>query len=360
MNAVTKANSIDSKFWDILKGIGIVLVVFGHFCRPLISYIYAFHLPLFFFISGYMYNEEKYGDNPYLNVAARMKSSWMKYVFLFWILIWMHNFFLENNMLWIYGDVYSFSDIIMKMTEALFGMGKESFGITLWYVPAAVIATCILGFIVTFSRKVEKICKNTFFKYIVQGAIIIACALAGYHLLENEVEVQASVQVSLTVMPFLWAGYLIRTFKNDFKKYLNVIVAVICAIAIFVVSREYRLDLAMMRVYPMMHLFAFLGIYLSMYVAKVIQKIPKIDTLFVTYGKASFWIMFAHLVFARLFDWTYIHLFRIEEYKELYLVIRTACFAKDFWPIYVFLGLGIAPLMHVVFKRFFIDKRNRR
>jgi len=41
---------------DVFKGIGILAVVLGH-CSPdsLAKYIYWFHMPLFFFISGYLY-----------------------------------------------------------------------------------------------------------------------------------------------------------------------------------------------------------------------------------------------------------------------------------------------------------------
>ncbi len=351
MNTSQKLKSVDSDFWNIVKGIGIILVVVGHFWGVTTRFVYVFHLPLFFFVSGYMYNEEKYGDNPYLNVAARMKSSWMKYVFLFWILIWMHNFFLENKMLWIYGDVYSFSDIVSKMTDALFGMGRESFGVTLWFVPASVIATCILGFVVTFSRKVHKATNNIYLKYLVQAVIVVACAVAGYYFEDEQIYMHASMQVSLVVMPFLWGGYLLRTFQVEFKKYLNVILSVIFTVLIYIVSREHRLDLAMQWVYPMMHLFAFLGIYLSMYVAKVIQKLPRVNTLFVTYGRASFWIMFAHLVLVRLFDWTYINLFHKEDFDKLYLVIKPAVFSKEFWPIYLVLGLGVSLLMFVGYEK---------
>lgn len=38
---------------DILKGIGILLVVFAHTCKGDASgYVYLFHMPLFFFLSG--------------------------------------------------------------------------------------------------------------------------------------------------------------------------------------------------------------------------------------------------------------------------------------------------------------------
>ena len=37
---------------------------------PVQNFVYLFHVPLFFFISGYMYNEQKYGDAPYDNLKG--------------------------------------------------------------------------------------------------------------------------------------------------------------------------------------------------------------------------------------------------------------------------------------------------
>lgn len=48
---------------DILRGIGILLVVLGHTTGlpdPAQAFIYSFHLPLFFCLSGYLFNREKY------------------------------------------------------------------------------------------------------------------------------------------------------------------------------------------------------------------------------------------------------------------------------------------------------------
>ena len=50
------------KYIDVLKGIGIFLVVFGHVTHilELREYIWNFHMPLFFFISGFLFNSSKY------------------------------------------------------------------------------------------------------------------------------------------------------------------------------------------------------------------------------------------------------------------------------------------------------------
>ena len=48
---------------DILKGIGILLVVWGHATAILIKEICIFHMPLFFFLSGITLKAYRGGGN---------------------------------------------------------------------------------------------------------------------------------------------------------------------------------------------------------------------------------------------------------------------------------------------------------
>lgn len=347
MLKLEKTNLIDKEYWNIVKGIGIILVVVGHLCWDLTRYIYLFHLPLFFFVSGFLYNEEKYGDDPYLHVANRLKSSWMKYVFVFWILILTHNLWLDLKIAWVYPGHYTLTDIAYEMVQALLGQGGESFGITLWFVPVSVISTCLLGFIVSFSRIIYKKTNSILAKYSVQTIIILGCTLLGYYLEKEQVYLAAESQVSLVVMPFLWVAYLLRNAKIDIKQYLNVFVAVASGILVYIASCFYQLDLAMKWVYPLMHVVAFLGIYMCLFVAKSIQKIGKLKAIFALYGKASFWIMFIHLPLCRLFDWAYTNIFHKEEFEKLYYVIDTVIYPNLFWPLYLVLGLGVSLLIYI-------------
>lgn len=47
---------------DVARGLGILLVIFGHVSKnnKLVTYISAFHMPLFFFISGYLFDKKKH------------------------------------------------------------------------------------------------------------------------------------------------------------------------------------------------------------------------------------------------------------------------------------------------------------
>ena len=48
------------RWLDVLKGFGIIFVVVGHFCDNdrIYHWIYSFHMPLFFFASGFLYHRK--------------------------------------------------------------------------------------------------------------------------------------------------------------------------------------------------------------------------------------------------------------------------------------------------------------
>ena len=78
---------------DIAKGIGIFLMVIGHtgIPLPLRIWIYSFHMPLFFFISGFFYKRDKYGIGSF--VKARCKTLVIPYfIFLVITFLWFRFF----------------------------------------------------------------------------------------------------------------------------------------------------------------------------------------------------------------------------------------------------------------------------
>lgn len=82
---MTKDNRIE---WiDTAKGIGLLLVIFGHLHVPYVaSWIYFFHMPLFFFLSGVVYSGGKYTFYQY--IIKRIKSLIIPY-FTFACIIWL-------------------------------------------------------------------------------------------------------------------------------------------------------------------------------------------------------------------------------------------------------------------------------
>lgn len=93
---------------DVLKGIGIYLVILGHTVKDdgLYLWIYSFHMPLFFFISGWLTEpKERIGDYR-LFVAKKTKSLLWPFIFfrialvLYWLLVERHFRELDLGPIW--------------------------------------------------------------------------------------------------------------------------------------------------------------------------------------------------------------------------------------------------------------------
>lgn len=63
MNEQALNISTGRKYWiDVLRALGIILVVLGHVSKEpnTVIFIYAFHMPLFFLLSGFLFNRHRY------------------------------------------------------------------------------------------------------------------------------------------------------------------------------------------------------------------------------------------------------------------------------------------------------------
>lgn len=55
-----KSDSKRIEYIDFIKGICIFLMVLGHTRSPFTSFIYLFHMAVFFMVTGYLWNGDKY------------------------------------------------------------------------------------------------------------------------------------------------------------------------------------------------------------------------------------------------------------------------------------------------------------
>ena len=81
---------------DLCKAIGIFLVVFTHRDTTVVSsvYIFGFHMPLFFFLSGVVFNYEKYTIKSFSK--SRFNGLIISYIF-FYLITYVYWLFIERN-----------------------------------------------------------------------------------------------------------------------------------------------------------------------------------------------------------------------------------------------------------------------
>ncbi len=117
---------------DVLKGIGIFLVVFGHIThiRFLREYIWDFHMPLFFWISGMLFNENKYPSFKEF-FRSRIKSIYIPYV-LFFLITFLYWMFLERKFR---GGEYSITHQFLGLIYGTYEGNHLNFNGALWFLP---------------------------------------------------------------------------------------------------------------------------------------------------------------------------------------------------------------------------------
>ena len=84
------------------------------------------------------------------------------------------------------------------------------------------------------------------------------------------------------------------------------------------------------------YLVSFAGIYVSLYVAKLINKVKYLRSYFIFIGKHSFEIMAWHLLVVKLVDVCYARMIG-ETNVQIYGAFTNA-YASTLWPVYLILG----------------------
>jgi len=115
------------EYIDIARGIGILLVVLGHNDFGYISpfgykVIYSFHMPLFFFLSGYFLN----ASIPFFEFIQKRFNSLLKpYLFIIFIIYFTSVSF----------EQMGFRTAIQRIAKSLYGAGYYIDWVQLWFLP---------------------------------------------------------------------------------------------------------------------------------------------------------------------------------------------------------------------------------
>lgn len=123
---------------DLLKGIGIVLMIMGHipFEKEIVRLIYVFHMPLFFIMSGFLYKKRFFSKTVIWKWAKRMIVPY----FIFAVLglsLWM----LEIKPSSLFQAIQPIKSIIWINTDGMPINGA------IWYLTATLIVYLLYCFI---------------------------------------------------------------------------------------------------------------------------------------------------------------------------------------------------------------------
>jgi fucose 4-O-acetylase-like acetyltransferase len=301
-----------STYWNIMKGLGIVAIVIGHAGSPLHPYVYMYHLSLFFFISGFLYND-KYSMHPTGLVGKKIKSLYIPFILYNLVYLIFHNILLNINIYNRYqlGGLqpiphYGVRDFITAANNILMFSGAEQLGGAMWFVIALFSLNIIFSVIRYFCLKGGK------YNILCTAILIIILATFGFWRIKEQIYIGLNVDIALIVLPIFFVGFLFRYYRRQIP--LHWPIALVCAAIVYIAYSKFHYSNFDIRStqHPLIFLFtAFSGIYVNLYIGKVINISKKLSLLFDTFGKYSFHIMALHFLCFKLISLIYIIIYRV-------------------------------------------------
>lgn len=149
-------------FFSTAKGIGISLMVMGHCGIPwgIEKFIYQFHMPLFFFCSGFFLKDVKDGGALQKVFWKRFNGLYLKFIIWSLLFLSLHNVFIHLN---IYNDAipywaeypYSVHQFINKALKIVFSMnGHEQLVRSFWFFKQLFLTSLLVPTILYATNKV--------------------------------------------------------------------------------------------------------------------------------------------------------------------------------------------------------------
>lgn len=205
------------EYLDIAKGIGMILVYIGH-CRipgdnPLFQWIYSFHMPLFFFISGLLFKRRDFS----LILQNKVIGLLIPYVL----------FSIVNYLIDLFTHVYQISFIGVL----LYGWGLNP----MWFIPILFAIEIIHGIIccskVSWLKHltiffvlcifVIKVTTNVYAPYAVSELPwFYICFLTGYFLKNRILELickYSNLWIIMFIFHFLFLFYVVLPYNDDYR-----------------------------------------------------------------------------------------------------------------------------------------------
>ncbi len=207
-------NSEKYDFIDLLKGIGIFLVVWGHTMFPRSVLIYSFHMPLFFFISGFLYKNKPLKEF----LRSKIIRLYVPYI-VFTILSW--TFYLI--MLGLQKRQDLINDHLPKIISILNGSGKNGGNDPIWFLTCLIVVSLLFWCLDNLLKKPG----------LILAAALVVSAL-GYHLSAHRIFLPFKADVAFMALIFYFLGYYSREGWLELVKKINrnalIIILIFCLV----------------------------------------------------------------------------------------------------------------------------------
>lgn len=378
---------------DIVKAICIVLMVMCHagISLPYSKFIYMFHMPVFFIVSGYVFNS-KHSDSFdafVMFVKRKIKRLWFPFFVSTSVFLVLNNFFIKinvytNNPLFLkeisgeynhLTEPLSIGNTVVQIFRALTFNSETQLGGALWFLKVLFFLTVFYAFcdllIKTILKKANKKGKNTVL--LIQGILSIVFLFIGYKFfwyvgVDNYIQLKVASFYSLYYLGIVFR--VIRDRIDNINIFIKILIWAISLTVLVILTLNKEIDkfeLANNQYNnPLILLLASVsGLFFCFFIAKVILKIEHLSKPTIYLGKNTLYILILHLLCFKIVSYLGVIIY----HQPFYLVAAFPVLYEGelWWLAYTIVGVLFPVLFGMIYSiikrrtvNIFIAFRRRR
>ena len=353
---------------DIIKGIGIVLMVLGHSQFPLTHFIYLFHMPIFFIASGYLFDFASQSDAHSLVCFIKRKFKGLWLPFFVWNTIFIvlnnlfvllhiyhtdtYNFVQYPDTIYINSHFFSLKETIIEVVKSMFLIGGTALTGALWFL-RELLMVLILFALINFLLR-DKQCKT---KLIIHGIFAIVFLIFGWIIQQMKIPSTTSIGTMCSVYFLIYIGALFKHVSFEEKLSRHRLLSTIVVFALLICFNFFgSIDLAD-NIYSnplFLVIVSILGWIFLWNISYGIKR-NKIFTDVLCYlGKNTMPIIALNFICFKPITY---FLIEIEQLPIQYLAAYPVLKSNNFlWIIYTMTSILLALLLNTVYKKFCFRK----
>lgn len=335
---------------DLLKGIGILSVVVGHAlntdvfpspkCDTIRIFVYVYHLPIFFFCSGFLFKEQR----SFMQMTKSLTKKYNKFIYaccfsLLLIPVWI---FMETL------ETMQIREIVQRILRIFLFRPSGIFVSAMWFIPFLCISQFLYYTILLFIKAMSA-----------RLIIITLLGVTGIVLTQKGYLHYYNINIALTMLPILFLGTLAREYKLIRfieRKMISFILCMLTGLSIFILNNLTgdEIDLSKGQLYggTAFYPIVIIGLIFCIALSQIV-KLVSIRAMKVAYkwlgimGKESLYIMAYHFIVFKFIDGVAYKIFAWGDVVNSRL-----------WPIahqnirliYIFCGITFPILIHKCIK----------
>jgi acyltransferase len=178
------------EFLDATKGAGITLVIFAHSMSSQMPFLYSFLMPVFFFVTGYVFKKKPVGEV----FIDKLNRLYIPFAFFF-ICSWL--FFLMPLLL--KGNPVTIQEHLLLIKNVFIGDERNGGNVPIWFL------VCNFSICIIYATLLNYIPKLS-----IVSLICIGLGLAGNYMYWHDIVLPYKIDAAFSSILFLHLGYVAR------------------------------------------------------------------------------------------------------------------------------------------------------